>query len=144
MLFSIVIPTYNRISLLPQALESVWGQTFTDYEIIVVDDGSTDGSAAYVQSLGSRVQSLKQENKGPGTARNLGVSRARGHYLAFLDSDDVWFPWTLQTFAGLIREHDSPAVLGGNLVNFADETELAGVREQPVRANAFADYYSAS
>jgi glycosyltransferase involved in cell wall biosynthesis len=95
MLFSVIIPTYNRAALLCTALDSVFAQTFTDYEVIVVDDGSTDGTAAMVASYGGRVRYFQQQNKGPGAARNLGAQHATGEYLAFLDSDDLWFPWTL-------------------------------------------------
>lgn len=95
MKFSVIIPTYNREQCLPQAIESVRRQTFTDYEIIVVDDGSTDGTAAYLASLGSDVRAIIQPNSGPGEARNAGARIARGEYLTFLDSDDIWYPWTL-------------------------------------------------
>jgi len=78
MLFSVVIPTYSRSQLLRATLESVFAQTFTDYEVIVVDDGSTDDTQEMVMSYGEQVQLCRQENAGPGAARNLGVSPARG------------------------------------------------------------------
>src|SRR5450830_1529256 len=93
--FSIVIPTYNRMKFLQQALDSVWAQTHDDYEIIVVDDGSTDGTKDYLASLDGRVKTVRQSNSGPAAARNLGVRQAKGEYVAFLDSDDLWFPWAL-------------------------------------------------
>lgn len=94
-LFSVIIPVYNRRELLQDALASVWAQTFKDFEVIIVDDGSTDGTWEYLQTLGAAVVALRQENAGPGAARNKGVESARGDYVAFLDSDDLWFPWTL-------------------------------------------------
>src|SRR4051812_6017095 len=101
MLFSVVVPTYNRLYLLSRALETVCAQTHADFEIIIVDDGSTDGTREWLASHGAPVpvRVLEQSNRGPGAARNLGIREARGDYIAFLDSDDLWFPWTLETFA---------------------------------------------
>src|SRR5262245_53825606 len=95
--FSVIIPTHNRLCLLQRALGSVRNQTFRDYEVIVVDDGSSDGTWNYLGSLVPFIKALRQENRGPGPARNLGATHATGSYLAFLDSDDLWFPWTLAT-----------------------------------------------
>lgn len=91
-LVSVVIPTYNRAALLAEALASVLGQTFRDFEVIVVDDGSTDGTAAVVEGAGDpRVSLLRLSHTGsPARARNAGIARARGRYIAFLDSDDLW------------------------------------------------------
>lgn len=142
MLFSVVIPTYNRLRLLPSALESVWRQRFTDYEIIVVDDGSEDGTRCYLQRQRDRLHVLCQANRGPGAARNLGANEARGEYVAFLDSDDVWPSWTLEIFAGLICKHNSPAILAGSVVEFWDERELESIHPGPVRAEFYSDYFS--
>ena len=103
MLFSVIIPTYNRAPLLRQALDSVLAQEFTDFELIVVDDGSTDETLTVARSYGDQVRLVPQEHRGPGVARNRGAEHASGEYVAFLDSDDVWFPWTLGTFASIIR-----------------------------------------
>src|SRR3546814_65596 len=108
--FSVVIPTYNRKKFIGTTLKSILAQQCTDYEIIVVDDGSTDGTRESLASYGSSVRILEQPNYGPGAARNLGLGEARGDYVAFLDSDDIWFPWTLETFATLITKHDSPSI----------------------------------
>src|SRR5690242_12732553 len=98
MIFSVVIPTYNRMRFLPSALKSVWYQTYQDFEVIVIDDGSTDETQIYLSSIGSKVRYIRQTNHGPGAARNIGVQAAIGDYIAFLDSDDLWFPWTLDVF----------------------------------------------
>jgi glycosyltransferase involved in cell wall biosynthesis len=139
-LFSVIVPTYNRAQLLPRTLGSVFAQTFRDHEIVVVDDGSTDGTREYLESLDDRVSVLYRSNGGPGAARNSGASRASGEYLAFLDSDDLWFPWTLSSFAELIRRYDRPSVLSGSLVEFREETELRDVNGGEVKADAFPDY----
>jgi glycosyltransferase involved in cell wall biosynthesis len=140
--FSVVIPTYNRLNLLKQAVSSVWAQTHTDYEIIVADDGSTDGTVEWLAAQGERVRAITQANRGPGAARNLGTREARGKYVAFLDSDDVWPSWTLETFVGLICKHNSPAILAGRMVEFRQERELDAIRPETVCANFYRDYFA--
>src|SRR5437868_2651965 len=118
MQFSVIIPTFNRARLLKQAIDSVRTQTCRDYEIIVVDDGSTDGTVDYLASLGDHVRIRRQANRGPGAARNLGAQEARGQYLAFLDSDDVWFPWTLASFREVIARYDRPSLVCARTMEF--------------------------
>ena len=97
---SVIIPTYNRAELLPRALDSVRGQTFTDWEIVLVDDGSTDDTPAvadrYADRLGDRLIHVHQENEGPSGARNTGIDACRGRFVAFLDSDDEFSPTRLE------------------------------------------------
>jgi glycosyltransferase involved in cell wall biosynthesis len=143
--FSVIIPVYNRWSLLEATLESVWRQTFTDYEIIVVDDGSTDDTPLYLSKPGDRgVTVIRQKNTGPGMARNNGAANAQGEYLAFLDSDDLWFPWTLQTVAELIAKHDRPALISASLLPFKHTAELSTIIHNESRAEFYRDYLSAS
>ena len=140
MLFSVVIPTYNRLALLQRTLASVRRQSYADFEVIVVDDGSTDATREWLASQGGDLRVLEQSNRGPGAARNLGAREAGGDYVAFLDSDDLWFPWTLDVFARAIKEHGSPHILGGNFVEFTDEAVLRAVREEPYQTAWFEDY----
>jgi len=93
---SIIIPTYNRASLLREALESVFAQTYQDFEVIVVDDGSTDGTGEILKDLLDKVRYIRQENLGCGAARNRGMEEAKGEYIAFLDSDDLWMDFKLE------------------------------------------------
>lgn len=97
-LVSIILPTHDRLPLLRQAVASVQGQSWSDWELIAVDDGSTDGTPAYVTGLPDpRIQLLRVAHSGvPAVARNAGVAVARGTYLAFLDSDDLWSPEKLR------------------------------------------------
>ena len=140
MLFSVVIPTHNRLSLLQRTLASVRRQSHADYEIIVVDDGSTDATREWLASNSGSLRVVQESNRGPGAARNVGAREARGEYIAFLDSDDLWFPWTLETFARAIEEHKRPHIVGGAFVEFADERELLTVREEPYQTSWFVDY----
>lgn len=91
-LVSVIIPTYNRVATLPRAMDSVLNQTYGNLELIVVDDGSTDGTQEYVRGVSDkRVRYVKGDgNRGPAVARNLGVKLAQGEYIAFQDSDDEW------------------------------------------------------
>ena len=89
---SVVIPTHNRAWALPSAVESVFEQRFDRWELIVVDDGSTDGTGDWIQKHAPRARYIYQDNRGVSTARNRGIEAARGRYIAFLDSDDRWLP----------------------------------------------------
>lgn len=89
---SVIIPTYNRGWTLRAAIDSVLAQTYRDFELIVVDDGSTDDTAEILQSYGPDIQVLRQANAGVSAARNTGVRSAKGDFIAFLDSDDRWLP----------------------------------------------------
>jgi glycosyltransferase involved in cell wall biosynthesis len=101
---SVIIPTYNSAAFLRETVESVLGQTYSDFEIIVVDDGSTDETERVMRSFGARVSYVKQENKGVSAARNHGIKLARARYVAFLDSDDLWVPQKLAEQIPLLDE----------------------------------------
>jgi glycosyltransferase involved in cell wall biosynthesis len=90
------MPTYNRADTIERAIRSVQAQTFQDWELIVVDDGSTDDTATRIADLEPRMRLIRQENRGFVGARNTGLSASTGHYIAFLDSDDEWLPHHLE------------------------------------------------
>ena len=94
-LVSVVVPVFNGERYIQEAIESVYSQTYSNLEIIVVDDGSTDSSATKLAKFKS-ITYKQQNNSGPAVARNLGVQLARGEYIAFLDQDDVWMPRKLE------------------------------------------------
>jgi glycosyltransferase involved in cell wall biosynthesis len=105
---SVVLPTFNRLKYLRAAVDSVFSQTFTDWELIVADDGSEGETAAYVAALthSPKVKVLRLTHTGnPGTARNAAWRAARGEYIAFLDSDDVWLPEKLALQVASLRSH---------------------------------------
>ena len=91
-LVSVIIPTYNRGWILKEAIDSVLAQDYKDYELIVVDDGSTDNTREILDSYGQDLIVIRQANKGVSAARNLGIAAANGQLVAFLDSDDIWRP----------------------------------------------------
>jgi glycosyltransferase involved in cell wall biosynthesis len=112
-LFSIIIPVYNKKQYIIRALRSVFAQTFTAFEVIVINDGSTDGSGALVDSeFGDRIQLIHQDNLGVSLARNRGIQLAKYSCLAFLDADDYWHPDYLAFMARVIQENPSVGIIG--------------------------------
>lgn len=140
--FSVIIPVYNRAHLIRATIDSVLAQDFKFYEIITVDDGSTDGSGDVIQKYCDQVIYVRHENQGEGAARNSGIQIARGEYLAFLDSDDLWFPWTLSTYKKTIDENNYPALVIGDGVTFSDEAELSKQINTHYSFDKFSDYYA--
>jgi glycosyltransferase involved in cell wall biosynthesis len=110
MLVSVVIPTFNSAGFLVQAIQSVLAQTYQDFEIIVVDDASTDNTESAIQRFGNRVSYIRQESGGPSAARNRGILQSRGELIAFLDADDLWRPTKLARQVEYMAQH-SEAVL---------------------------------
>ena len=102
---SVVIPAFNRWRLLAEAIDSVLAQSYRDFELIVVDDGSSDATASELAKLASRLQFFVTERRGVSAARNLGVSQSRGYYIAFLDSDDLWLNSKLERQTRFMDEH---------------------------------------
>jgi glycosyltransferase involved in cell wall biosynthesis len=102
---SVIIPTYNRAWCLSEAVDSVLAQDFSDFELIVVDDGSTDGTADLLAAYGNDIAVLQLEHSGVSAARNAGIATARGELIAFLDSDDIWLPKKLSTQVQFFNSH---------------------------------------
>lgn len=102
---SVIIPTFNCARFLGRAISSVLSQTYSHYEIIVVDDGSTDGTKDVVVQFGDRVHYLCQPNRGLSSARNLALSKARGEFIAYLDADDMWYPHKLDKQVTFLDAH---------------------------------------
>ena len=93
----IIVPLYNKAATVKRAIDSIVKQQFTDWRLIVVDDGSTDGGGDIVSEIADeRIELIRQENRGPGAARNAGIALIESEYVAFLDADDEWYRWYLQ------------------------------------------------
>jgi glycosyltransferase involved in cell wall biosynthesis len=103
-LVSVIMPTFNRADTIQRAIRSVQAQTFADWELIVVDDGSTDNTVALIEGCDPRLKILRQENQGAVGARNAGLRASAGSYIAFLDSDDEWLPHHLELCASFLSE----------------------------------------
>jgi glycosyltransferase involved in cell wall biosynthesis len=108
-LVSVVIPTYNRAELVCQAIANVFEQTYSNLELIVVDDGSTDETQSRLRQFGSQIRVITQANAGAAVARNRGIEAARGEIIAFQDSDDLWKPTKLEKQIALL-EHFGPSI----------------------------------
>jgi glycosyltransferase involved in cell wall biosynthesis len=116
-MFSVIIPTYNRASFITKAIDSILRQSFNDYEIVVVDDGSTDTTRQALQQYGKRITVVHQANSGVGAARNRGIGNANGKWIAFLDSDDEWKENYLARQLEHIRSNPSVIAFITNAIN---------------------------
>ncbi len=119
-LVSIIIPTYNVGKYIDQTLESIFNQDFTDYEIIVVDDGSTDATQSVLESFKNRISYCYQENRGPAAARNVGIKMAKGKYIAFQDGDDLWPKSKLKLQMELMESYTDVGLLSGDMQRFSE------------------------
>jgi len=113
-LFSVIIPVYNGEKFIDNAIESVFSQTYSDWELIIVNDGSKDNTASVLEKYAHKdgVTVINRENGGVSAARNDGVARGKGEYFAFLDADDVWEPHHLETMAYLINKYPTAGLYG--------------------------------
>jgi glycosyltransferase involved in cell wall biosynthesis len=138
--FSVIIPAYNQQDYIGRTLASVFSQTFTDFEVLVVDDGSTDDTVGEVLKSGYPVRVLQQTNQGPGAARNHGISVASGAFVAFLDGDDLWFPWTLSCFHEGLVANPACEWIVGRCVQFQEDGEIEELLNRTVRGEVTADF----
>lgn len=143
MKFSVIIPFYNRQAHVDAVLQSVESQSERDFEVIAVDDGSTDGTWEVLQSHPTRPNCLRLENGGAAIARNEGAALAKGDYLAFLDSDDLWFSNSLSLYGKAIDDYEAPAIVTGNPAIFSGEElpQQEAVRE--IQCESFENYLEA-
>ena len=141
---SVIIPTYNRSSLVKEAVESVLAQTFNDLEIIVVDDGSTDDTRSVIEVVGDpKIKYYYKENAGVSNARNFGIEHAKGQYIAFLDSDDCWPKDFLKLLVGKLEKdhkyeaaYTSVKILSAN-GEFLKSTEESLCKSGKITADLF-------
>jgi len=144
MRFSVVIPVYNRAQYMHrEALDSVLSQRFKDFELIVVDDGSTDETSSVLESYGSQIRVIRQKNLGAEAARYHGVGEARGEYVVFLDSDDLLFASALETYERIIQECRRPALMIAARVTFRDgESVPEELEGGPIAVAVYQDFLS--
>src|SRR5438270_12767689 len=119
-MFSVIIPTYNRTSFVTKAVDSVLHQSFKDYEIIVVDDCSTDTTTQALEQYGRIITVVYQANSGVSAARNAGIKKANGRWIAFLDSDDEWNENYLARQSEQIRCNPNVIAFITNAINIDD------------------------
>ncbi|HBG78409.1 MAG TPA: hypothetical protein DDW84_06125 [Phycisphaerales bacterium] len=125
-LISVVIPAYNAAGFIRRTIDSILAQTYTDYEIVVVDDGSTDDTGEIVKSYGGKVRYIYQKNAGDGPARNTGISNAKGDWIAFIDHDDEWMPDKLQKQMDILNQNKNLRWCAGNFYRqFGNAKSLA-------------------
>ena len=118
---SVIIPVYNVESFLSACLESVFRQSLKPFEVLVINDGSTDKTAQIARSYGDKIIYIEQQNQGQAAARNAGLQKASGEFVAFLDADDHWLDGFLETCVSFLVEHqDAVAVFTGTIIKFAD------------------------
>ena len=129
-LVSCVIPVFNGDRFLAAAIDSVLGQTRQPVEVIVVDDGSTDGTPQVIAGYGDRIRSLRQDNAGPAAARNAGIALARGGFIGFLDADDLWVPDKLARQLEDLSRHPESMICFGAMMNFREPGPEGGPVEE--------------
>ena len=125
---SIIMPAFNAETYIQSSIQSVTSQTFPDWELVVIDDGSTDTTAQIVkqlQALDNRIKYLYQHNKRLGAARNTGIRAARGEWIAFLDSDDQWMPHKLETQLQAAKDTNADLVFSSGYYLYEDSQQLA-------------------
>lgn len=116
-MFSVIIPLYNKELSIRNTLQSVLDQTFTDFEIVIVNDGSTDSSVAVVEEFtDSRIRLIHQENQGVSAARNRGIQEATNQWVAFLDADDLWMDDHLKTLYKMTQKHPEEKVFATSYI----------------------------
>lgn len=131
-MISVIIPLYNKEPIIERSLQSVLSQDYDDFEVVVVNDGSTDRSADIVRSINDpRIRLIEQENGGPSKARNTGVNNAKGDWILFLDADDELLPGALVVFCDIIAENQNVDIVDCNSLYFDYKTNENKVGYHP-------------
>ena len=134
---SVIIPVHNGASTIGRALESVFDQTFSDYEIVICDDGSTDDTLAVLAKYGDKLRVVRQANGGPSAARNAAVAASRGELLALIDRDDRWLPNKLELAVNAMRADAGAALLYSDMIvvnEAGDEFRRSQIRPETAHA----------
>ncbi len=137
---SICIPTYNRKEFLKETLDSIAQQSFKNYEIVIVDDGSTDGTKEMIDSLGMPINYYWQENAGDATARNKLIDLAKGQYLAFIDSDDLFLPDSIENMINVIKANDADVIAYGSYYRINADGNIYGKSKRILHSGFITKY----
>ena len=121
--FSIVVPAYNSSGVIEETIGSLLSQSFHDYEIIIVDDGSADNTQEVLSKYAEKLQILHQANQGPEVARNLGIQHAKGEYIVSFDSDDILYPHALRVYYETIQYFKNPPLILSRMQYFSANAE---------------------
>lgn len=133
-LVSVIMPCYNNAAVLAEALNSVIAQDYANKEVIVVDDGSTDGSMAVLRQFGDKISIIQQPNQGPAAARNTGLRHAAGQYIAFNDCDDLWLPGKLTAQISYLQHHTDIGLCYCGWMEWQGDTPLAEITSRLIDA----------
>ena len=144
-LVSIILPTYNCAAFLSHSIGTILSQTYNSYEIIVIDDGSTDNTKEVLYPFMQRIKYIRSEqNKGLPTARNIGILPAQGKYIAFIDADDLWLPEKLQTDIEYFETHPEVSMVYSKHINIDEKGDDLGgnTKKQLPSGNIFTQLFS--
>lgn len=138
-LVSVIIPTFNSAQYLLQAINSALSQSYAKVEIVVVNDGSTDNTKEVITPYQDKILYFYKENGGPGSARNYGIERSNGEYIAFLDADDYWLPEKLKFQISYFKKHRNYALIHSNTLILEEDKELYPryIHKQPLTGNIY-------
>ncbi len=123
-LFSVVLPTFNAANFIDQTILSLLNQTNKDFETIIIDDGSTDGTYDKLLKYKNRIRIIRQDNKGSTSARNLGIKNARGEYIVSFDHDDILLPYALKIYQQVLEYFHHPPIISGKEIYFKKINEV--------------------
>ena len=144
-LVSIILPTYNCAAFLSHSIGTILSQTYNSYEIIVIDDGSTDNTKEVLYPFMQRIKYIRlEQNKGLPTARNIGIRSAQGKYIAFIDADDLWLPEKLQTDIEYFETHPEVSMVYSKHINIDEKGDDLGgnTKKQLPSGNIFTQLFS--
>lgn len=143
MQFSVIVPTYNRAEFLKETIDSVLNQSFNDFELIIINDGSTDNTKQILDFYAAKIRSFNNEKSGAEKCRNLGADMAKGQYFVFLDDDDLFFSWTLQVYDQIIKKNWDLPFLMGQPFHFSKKIDIKSViKPDKISVATYKDYFS--
>lgn len=140
--YSIIMAVYNQADFVREALDSLFAQTFKDFEVIVCDDGSTDETPRVIREYSDRVKLLVSDHRGPAGARNVAIAAAKGEFISCMDSDNVWMPWTLECINEAVQQY-GPECLVYLIRTPMEFTQMIKIERVKTRMEVYPDFFSA-